>query len=473
MEPYDKTLYLHRMFLSADRETLNSFEKQYYDLYKQYCSKANGIFFLKEEQDPHHRIVDGEMETNPIERVRCFNNGHTAAVRHNVECIPKNVVQCTEPPSTVVTITDLYDGYTLELVTVAEYYHDKLVLVMFVSYEEEVGTFTSKKNTTPYTKSTKHVIPLVRILDQNKNVLFDKYFHKKKYKLNEDNTLSVCSNWFNQHLFHLNNFIIVLCEDIVKIDLETFETVENTAILPQGMVAQNKTNYLYVGTTHGRIDVLNIKTLHSVKHIEFYGVKHANRIHDVDIMSLKLIRDTLYVYAFEDWSGGVDRIFTIDDVNNVVQNELKYSACDLSNTYFSKYIEHYGKYLYISSNCQAGTVIFDRHKGRVVKLANTLIDSHAMCDNLFKIQDHYLIISIFIRKPIVQNEFSGHIQILDYTIARLQVFDLNENPLLSRVDYEYESTNKHFINVRIVEHHICIEYMYDGSIVMERIPMKN
>ena len=52
MEPFDKSLYIHRMFLTADRETLNSFEKRYYDLYKQSHSKANGLFFLKEEQDP-------------------------------------------------------------------------------------------------------------------------------------------------------------------------------------------------------------------------------------------------------------------------------------------------------------------------------------------------------------------------------------------------------------------------------------
>lgn len=259
--------------------------------------------------------------------------------------------------------------------------------------------------------------------------------------------------------------------------MDTFTIIENTLYLPQGITVQNKTNLLYVGSSYGRIDVLNIKTLNTVKQIKFYNTENTKMLHDVDILSLKMVWDTLYIYAFEDWhaSGGIDRIFTIDNVNNIEEKDekkkLTYSSCELSSDCFSKYIECNGNYLYISSWSEGGVLIYDRTKKKIIKRADAMAIDLKICNNIFKIEDEYLIICRFNSHPIRRNRKTGHFYSDNYTESSLEMFDLKRNPLLKEVDYEYRFINKRIVNIKILNNKLCIQYLRNENIVSEEISL--
>ena len=451
-----------------DKDELNKFELENYKLYKTGGTEIfNKMFFIKKQEETSNNIITKANVNENIAKICCYNNTNKKKVpyeylgRKSEPFIPYE----NKAPFNTIKIDKLNNNYQLEDVTICEKYKNKYVILMFVSYEDEVGEYNNdKNNNTPYIKKVRKTLPVIRILDENKQLLFEKYFYSKTYT-KDKHKFGFFHYWFNQFLFHLNNFIFILEGDIVKLNIDNYEVIENNIAYSQGITAQNKTNLLYVGRHNGTVKVLNIKTLQPVKTIIFYDVDNKKQIGDVDILSLKMVWDTLYVYAFEDWNGGIDRIFTIDNVNDIQEEDNKkqllYDSTELPCSHFSKYIEQYGKYLYISNNCLNGALIFDTNTKKYVRMAETILSDHYIYNNIFKIQDHYLIISRWYEYNHTE-EYTNH--------TEMQIFDVENDPLLHKRNYELRFTNK-LISINIIENYICIEYLKEHNIVMERIAM--
>lgn len=452
---------MREIYYGKNKEELNKFELENYHLYK-HCNDEifDKMFFIKNEGQSDKNIIgnDNVNDENTV-KIHCYNNTNKKKIPYiyrGIEKYESFIPYENQTPFDTIKIDNLNDMYQLEDVVICEKYKNKYVILMIVSYEDEVGQYNN--NNTPYVKKIRKAMPAIRILDENKQILFDKYFYHKTHTMKTED-YTVCCLWFGQYLFHLDNFIFTLYRDIVKVNINNFEIVENIIAYPQGIAAQNKTNFLYIGTHYGTVEVLNIKTLQPVKTILFYDIHNKQKINSVDIFSLKMVWDTLYVYAFEDWDGGIDRIITIDNVNDIqkVDNtpQLLYDSTELPSTHFSKCMDHYGKYLYISADSLNGTVILNRNTKRYVKIADTIRVDHFLYRNIFKVQDHYLIIS---RWYDTHNE------------TELQIFDLEKDPLLNTRIYELKFSYK-LIGVDIIENHICIQYLKDNHIVMEKILM--
>ena len=456
---YKKQSIMREIYYDKNTDELNKFELENYNLYKHGDTEIyDKMFFIKNEMESNENVIRYDNVNKNIVQIQCYNNTNKKKTpyRYSEKRLSGPFIPYDFKEQCETIKIDLNDSYQLEDVTICEKYNNKYVILMFVSFEDEVGQYNN--NNTPYSKKERKVFPAVRILDENKQILFQKCFFNKIYT-QDKNKFGFTHYWFNQFLFHLNNFIFILDGTIVKVNIDNFETIENTVAYPQGMTTQNKTNLLYIGTKRGTVEVLNIKTLQPVKSILLYDIHNKERIHDVDIFSLKMVWDTLYMYAFEDWNGGIDRIITIDNVNDIQekddQKQLLYDSTELPNTHFSKYIEQYGQYLYISNDSLDGTLVFDRHKKRYVRTADTILVDHFIHCNIFKVQEHYLIISRW-----YENEKE----------ATLQVFDVEKDPLLHKRKYELKFTNKP-ISINIINNHICIEYLRECSIIMEKITM--
>jgi len=239
----------------------------------------------------------------------------------------------------------------------------------------------------------------------------------------------------------LNNMIFLLCNRLFKINLDNYEIIEKNECNDfQGLDTQNKTNLLYVSSSEGYINVFNIKTLNLLKRIQINCCYDVNNKIDGDIFNIKIIRDTMYMYLYEPWDTGIDKILIINDLNDVNdKKELQYECYDLQEWHFSTHTHIYKDLLYFSGESGGGIHIFNVKTKQVIKMIPSLCCYKTSYKNFMNIQNKYLIHCVNVEP------------------YKVEIFDLENNPLLENIDFYFEFETTRVINVEIKEN---IIYFY-------------
>ncbi len=176
-----------------------------------------------------------------------------------------------------------------------------------------------------------------------------------------------------------------------------------------------------------------------------------------DFWAIKIVWDTLYIYLFEDLSYGTDKILIVDDLNNIIEenNEKKlfYDAYDCLEEHFSRFIEKYDKYLYLSSECKGGVHIFDLNKKEVVKCVGSLTSNKSLNESIFKVKGDYLIICSFLTP---ENSLCNSPR--NY----IQIYNLKKYPLMDKVFYEFKYEGNQIKNIDIVQEKVSYD-KYEGN----------
>ena len=395
----------------------------------------------------HNKIT---KQKNEVKDISCSNSQHIKLDKNkfdNIYSIHTPIINTIEVNregndyiDIISDIEQVYENIKLYEVLIYEKWHDKIIIVFYISVTENIPYINTnnKTNTSePGIKEVINYVPIIQIWNTQKEKLFEYIFHTKK----TDSIVYYNFYFEGTKTFHLNNMIFLLCGNLFKINLDNYEIIEKEEEISfQGMDTQNKTNLLYVGSSHGEIYAFNIKTLNLLKIIKF-KCYHNDKLlmNSGDIYYLKIISDKMYIYLYESWDTGIDKVLIINDLNDYNEDELAlyYEAYDLKTWHFTKDIHEYNNLLYFSGETGGGVHIFDTIKKETLKMIPDICYFIKSFKNYMNIQGKYLINCI--------NSYDN------YTI---QVFDLDNNSLLEQVDYFFKFKDCQIIHVSIIENEI-------------------
>ena len=340
---------------------------------------------------------------------------------------------------------------------IVSYYKDKLILV-FVAKIIKKGKFYDKNNNLYYgdwdRKKKIHSdeitfnLPVFQIWNSNYELEFER-------TCNEYSKYQRCIDNFKCHTFHLNNLIILVQSYIIKFNIANHEILIKELTCGRGigysnswhcLETQNKTNQLYIGGD-GIINVYNIKTLNLLKRLLLYDGKnndgtcyhfHGTDYHYTDeIYCMKMIWDTLYLYIYEDFDGGSDKLAIIKDINDT--KNLSYDLYELYPDSFliSNHIKKYENYIYLSGEASAGMHIFDTENNKLVNFDTAFGTDWRNYKSYIDICENYLI---------NVNYYLGR----EGKPTIIEIVNLKKNRLIEKIDYRIEFNEPYQIkNVNI------------------------
>lgn len=395
---------------------------------------------------PEHKKIT--TQKNDVKEIICSNSKRIKMDKdkfNDVFSIKTPIIEATqiikegdEYIDIICDIDKVYENIKLYEILIYERWQNKIIILFYISVTEKVPYINTNKKTNtsePGFKDVVNYVPIIQIWNTEKEKLFEYIFHMKK-------TQKICSYNFNfegTKKIHLNNMIFLLSGNLFKINLDNYEIIEKEEEFTfQGMDTQNKTNLLYIGSRHGEIYAFNIKTLNLVKKITFkcYHDDKYN-MNSGDIYCLKIIRDKMYIYLYESWDTGIDKILIINDLNDYSDennNKLYYEAYDLKTWHFTKDIYQYNNLLYFLGE---GLHIFDTIKKETIQVVPDICYYGKTFKNYIKVQDKYLIMCIDSNDKYY-----------------VKIFDLDKNPLMKYVDYYFKFDNNYIVDVKIIENKI-------------------